>query len=218
LENIINKLSEAKVFYTIFNKYRSLFEESDIILELGGGQGWASCMVKKELGKKIYLSDISEYAIAGLSHWERMFEVQLEGSFACRSYDIPMEDASLDMVFCYAAAHHFVEHQKSIVEINRVLKKGGKCLYMYEPSCKKYIYPYAYRRVNAKRPEVPEDVLIYKDMKSYAEALGMQVQIEFFPSVERRGPVETIYYYLLNKLPFLQKQLPCTCNYVFQKH
>ena len=117
IKNILNKLSEARVFYAIFKKYRNLFEDAQVILELGGGQGWASCMIKRELNRKVYLSDISEYAIASLKYWEKMFGVKLNDSFACKAYDIPLEDDSVDLIFCFAAAHHFVEHEKSLKEI-----------------------------------------------------------------------------------------------------
>lgn len=217
-KNILNKLSEAKVFYGIFNKHKALFKDADSILELGGGQGWASCLVKKELSnKKVILSDISEFAIESLKYWEKLFSLKLDNSFACKSYEIPMSDESVDLVFCFAAAHHFVEHRRSLIEIKRVLRSKGRCIYMYEPTCNKFFYPLAYKRVNKKRPEVPEDVLIASSMLSIANELDLHFKSEFHYSTESRGPIATIYYFLLGKLPFLARILPCTRNFIFQK-
>ncbi|MBQ4801397.1 class I SAM-dependent methyltransferase [Aquimarina sp. MMG015] len=216
-KNLLNKLSEAKVFYGVFKKHEDLFQNSETILELGGGQGWASCLIKKEYSKKVYLSDISNYAIESLKNWEKVFGVKIDHSFACKSYEIPLEDNSVDLVFAFAAAHHFVKHKKTLKEVKRVLKKGGRCIYMYEPSCRKFLYPLAYKRVNKKRPHVPEDVLITKEIMSIATDLGLKSYYEFHFSTISRGPVATMYYYFLGKMPFLANIIPCTCNYVFQK-
>ena len=88
---------------------------------------------------------------------------------------------------------------------------------MYEPSCRKYIYPIAYRRVNKKRPEVPEDVLIYKKMMDIGNSLGMSSKVNFHFSTDARSPVATIYYFILSKIKILANFLPVTCNYIFQK-
>ena len=139
--NILNKLSEAKIFYKLFNKYKELFNSSETILELGGGQGWASCLIKREYeNKTVILSDISEFAIKSLKYWEKLFSLKLDNSFACRSYEIPVPSASTDLVFCFAAAHHFVKHKESLEEIKRVLKPNGVGIYMYEPTCNKLLY------------------------------------------------------------------------------
>jgi len=64
---------------------------------------------------------------------------------------------------------------------------------------------------------VPEDVLICKDIRKLAESNGLNVEIEYYPSLIRRGVIETLYYFVLSKFPFLQKLFPCTANFHFQK-
>lgn len=216
-DNFLNKMGDCAIFYKILKKYSFIIKDSPIILELGAGQGWASCTVKKLYDKYLITSDISPYAVESLKYWEELYKVKIEESFACTSYQIPRENDSVDLIFCFAAAHHFIKHRKTLLEIQRVLKKNGKCIYMYEPSCTKFMYRLAYKRVNKKRPEVPEDVLIYKKIKSIAESMGLKATVEFYPSMDKRGPLETVYYYVLNKLPFLQKILPSTANYIFEK-
>lgn len=219
MQSIIYKLSEARVFWTKLQKYSSFFDSGKTILEIGAGQGWAGSLLKQHYPeKKVIVSDISPYAIDVVSRWENFFHISLDGKIVCRSYEIPRENNSLDIVFCYASAHHFVEHEKTLKEVYRVLKKGGHLLYLYEPSCQKYIYPLAYWRVNKKRPAVPEDVLVYKDMIQMSKRVGFETSDFFFdPTVINRGPVEALYYSVLYKIGFLKHVLPCTADYVFKK-
>ncbi len=219
LENIINKVGDSSVFCELVKKYDSLFRNSHDILELGGGQGWASCLIKKLYSQNyVIVSDVSPVAVDSLKYWEDLFKVTVDQSFSCRSYEIPLKDESVDLVFCFAAAHHFVLYKESLAEINRILRRNGKCIFMYEPSCRSYIYPIAYKKVNKKRPEVHEDVIIYEKMKALGKTLGFDTRKENYPSILKRGPKEMIYYLLLNKLTLLQHILPCTANFVFTKN
>ena len=128
------------------------FDGSGLIVELGGGQGWASCIVKRMYPHaKVVLTDISHYALASLPKWERILGAKLDGIVACRSYELPAADSSVDCVFCFASAHHFGAHGRTIREIARVLKPGGRCLYLYEPSCPPWIHRIARWRVRRKR-------------------------------------------------------------------
>lgn len=218
IENIINKIRDCEIFLEILQKYGKYFETSSTVLELGGGQGWASCVLKKLYPTlKVTLTDISEHAIKSLCKWEHIFNVKIDNSYACTAYDIKEDDASIDVVFCFAAAHHFTSLSQVMKEIWRVLKPNAHCFFFYEPTCNSFFYKIAYYRVNKKRPDVPEDVLICKDIRKLAESNGLNVEIEYYPSLIRRGVIETLYYFVLSKFPFLQKLFPCTANFHFQK-
>jgi ubiquinone/menaquinone biosynthesis C-methylase UbiE len=188
------------------------------ILELGGGQGWASCVYKK-LYKNITITttDISEYAVSALPKWEKLFDVTVDRSYHCKSYSTKEPDQSIDFIFTFAAAHHFLEHKKTIIELSRILKNGGTAIYFYEPTTPRLLYKPAFWRVNRKRPEVPEDVLIVSELSSIAENHGLTVKCYYYPSLIKRGSFETVYYSVLKRFKFLQKALPCTANIVFYK-
>lgn len=218
IENLVNKVGDAEVFLSLLERYNSHFLNANKILELGGGQGWASCIIKKKFNKYTILSDISPFAVESVKYWEDIYKVKIDASFACRSYQIPLADKSVDLIFCYAAAHHFVEHEKTLAEIERVLAIGGKCLYMYEPSCKPYVYKIAKKRVNKKRPEVPEDLLIINNMIEIATKYNLKVTVEYFPSILKRKLFGTFYYSFLSKFFFLNKILPSTVNLIFEKN
>jgi SAM-dependent methyltransferase len=121
------------------------------------------------------------------------------------------------LVYCFAAAHHFVEHGKTLVEIARILKPGGRALFLHEPVCSRMLYPLAYRRVNAVRPEVPEDLLIVADVRRLAAEAGLGT------SLLRNAPLlgaqvfGTMNYRLQRSIPFLANVLPSSMSFVFHK-
>ena len=193
--------------------------KSSTIAEIGGGQGWASCILKFIYPeKKIITSDISQYAIESVKYWEKLFGMEINQKIVCKSYKIPLENNSVDMIFCFQSAHHFMRHKETLAEIHRILKKEGCAIYMNEPSCKKFIYKLARKRVNKKGPSVPEDVLIYKNIERFSNEIGFEKTNLFFdPTIINRGPMETIYFYLLRQLPVLQHFLPTSIDYIFIK-
>jgi len=219
---LAHKFIEARIFLDKINEHKQSFENAKVILEVGAGQGWASCILKKMYPQKqIYCSDISQYALESLKHWEEIFKVKIDKKIVCKSYEIPLENESIDTIFCFQSAHHFRRHNETLKEVYRLLKTGGECLYLHEPSCKKYIYKLAHKRVNARRAQVAqvaEDILIYDNIVQLAKNIGfINSKVQFAPTTTNRAPFETIYYYILQKLKFLQKLLPCTADYIFSK-
>jgi SAM-dependent methyltransferase len=218
IENIINKITDCQVFLEVAGECDPFFTSAKTVLELGGGQGWASCALKKRFPHlKIFLSDITDYAVKSKHKWERILDVSLESAVACKSYQIPLRSSSIDIVFCYAAAHHFGDMKETLKEVSRVLTRGGHCFFFHEPTTSRLFHAFAYARVNKLRPAIHEDVLIHKNVLSIAGQLGLSAHVRFHPSILKRGPVETIYYLVLSKLRRLQPYLPCTANFHFQK-
>jgi ubiquinone/menaquinone biosynthesis C-methylase UbiE len=218
IENLVNKFSEARVVLLTLERHRQIFESASTVLELGAGQGWTSCILKRMFpDKRMIASDISPFAIASHPKWEHILQAKLDQTFACRSYEIPLPDSSVDLVFCFQAAHHFVRHRRTLNEIHRILTPDGVCLYLFEPVCQKFIYRIAYARVNAKRPEVPEDVLVYKRLIAISRELNFASEMQFNPIVINRGPLQALYFSILQKFPMLQTLLPCTGDFVFRK-
>jgi len=219
---LTHKMGEARVLLEKLDAFRELFDNADTIVELGAGQAWASCAVAHELGARatrptIVATDIAFEAVVSHTQWEQQFDGRPTGEAACRSAALPFADDSVDLVFAFAAAHHFGTHRHTLHEIERVLRPGGHALYLHEPACRRWIYPLAYRRVMRKRPVVPEDVLRYPEIAALARDAGLEADVHFAPTTTYRGPVETVYYLTLSKLRFLQHALPCTVDFVFTK-
>jgi SAM-dependent methyltransferase len=216
---VTHKLSEARVFLEKLAAFRDHFEGANVIVELGGGQCWTSCIVKRELGatRRVFGTDIAPDAVVSVRRWEALFDTQLDGALATRSYATPFRDGSVDLVFVFAAAHHFGSHRRTLGEIARILRPGGVGLYLHEPGCRDWIYPVAYRRVMAKRPVVPEDVLRYRHIASLADEAGLDAEVRHAPTTTYRGAMETVYYLALQKLRPLQDVLPCSVDIIFRK-
>lgn len=218
VDNLLNKMTDAPVLLQRMRPFEEHFRAASTILELGAGQGWASCLVKRlHPHARVIASDISPHAIASVHQWEHHFQVKLDDTFACRSYEIPLPAASIDLIFCFAAAHHFVAHRRTLAEIARVLRPGGRCFYFHEPTCSRFLYKAAHRRVNRIRPEVPEDVLRYREIEKLAHQASLQLRLHADTSLLKRGQLEYFYYWTLGKVRPLQTLLPCTRDFEFIK-
>lgn len=218
LENLLSKCAEARIFLEKLADHHALFSSATHILELGGGQCWASCIVKRKFpAAHVTGTDISPFAVASVGKWEHVFGAEIDRKTACPSDNTPFPDCSFDLIFCYQAAHHFATHRRSLLEIKRILRPGGVAIYLHEPACRAYLHKLAKARVNAKRPEVPEDVLVYRRIEEVAGHLGLTAETRFAPTVTNRGPTETLYYLVLRRIAFLQSLLPCTVDIVFRK-
>lgn len=218
VHNLALKGPELGMLLDLVERYRDRFGFAKAILELGAGQGFACCLVKRLFPTaRVVASDLSLDALASAPKWEHVFDVALDGTVPCPSERLPFPDESQDLVFCFQAAHHFVRHRRTLAELSRVLRPGGSALYLHEPACPGWIYPLALRRVTRKRQAVPEDVLRYGELAQLARAAGLRCEVDFYPTVRHRGPAETIYYSMLARLPVLQRLLPCTANFVFVK-
>jgi SAM-dependent methyltransferase len=218
LGNLANKLSELRWLLPKFNTYGQQIRNATAVLELGAGEGWASCALKSLYPHlSVTASDISDSAISGIKRWERIFESTVDGTFSCKSYSVPLPDRSVDLIFSFQAAHHFRLHKETLSEVSRLLKHGGVCMYLHEPSCRKYIYPLAKWRVNYKRPECPEDVLVLEEMQEIASSLGFKLEVIYSTATINRGVVEGVYYKVLSLFPALCRWLPCTADFIFTK-
>lgn len=216
--NIINKLTDAEVFLDCLQRYRNEIAASGRVLELGGGQGWAACIYKRLFpDAEVLTSDISEFAVASVRKWERLFNVRIDGAYPCRSYETREDDASVDQVFCFASAHHFLAHKRTLHEISRILKPGAKAFYFAEPTTPRLLYWPAKWRVNRLRPEVPEDVLVTAEIRRLARLSRLDVEVDYYPSLIKRGALESVYYAALNRVPVLQYLLPCSANFAFTR-
>ncbi|MDQ3823156.1 MAG: class I SAM-dependent methyltransferase [Actinomycetota bacterium] len=218
---LVHKLSEGLVLLEAIDRQRRWFERSGSILELGAGQGWAACIVKSMFDARVIASDVSPDAVATVPEWERVIGVGLDDALACPSFEVPLPDESVDLVFAFQAAHHFGAHRRTLCEAWRLLQPGGAALYLYEPTAPEWLYAPAVSRANRKRAgmghDVVEDVLVPSRLLRIAREVGFDASVAYTPSLTLRGRVEFLYYLALGVLKPLQRSLPCTADFVFEK-
>lgn len=218
VENIVNKGIEAAIFREIHGAFAEVFGGAQRIVEVGGGQGWASCLVKRlHPQAHVTTTDAVPAAVSGRAIWERVYNCTLDGAIAAPAQQLPLPDASVDLIFCFAAAHHFVDHAAALREAFRILRPGGSCLWLYEPTSSALLHGVAEARVNRKRPDVKEHVLVPSRMLDIAAAAGFRGSVQHWPNPLRRGRFEALYYSVLSYLAPLARLLPCTSHLVFVK-
>lgn len=219
-DNFLNKVQEARHLNYKMHRYWPLLKNKSQVLEIGSGQGWASSFIKRFFLPNAHftVTDISEHAIASLPYWEKLFDISIDKSFASKSYSIDVPDGSFDFIFCYSAAHHFVQHQETIIELSRLLKKNGHIIYLYEPTTSRFWYPLYYWYVNKVPHVTPEDVLVPRDIVHYAEVAGLEVEVvhDAHQTILRSVRI-ALYFRLLKWLPFLQRFLPASSDFIFTK-
>ena len=218
--NFINKSQECLNLKYKIIKHHALIRGKKKVLEVGAGQGWASCFMKKFFlpDSEFTVTDISPHAVKGLKHWESVFDVKIEKAYASKSYDIKEDDASYDLIFCYAAAHHFVLYQETLQELKRLLTNDGHILFLYEPTCSKLLYPLHYYYVNHAPHVTPEDVLIPSKIVAICEEIGLDCKVNAdAKQVIIRSIFLGIYFKILHALPFLQSILPGSSDFVMSK-
>lgn len=219
-ENFLNKTQEARILNFKLNKYKEIFTGKKNILEVGSGQGWASSFIKKFImPESIFtVSDISPHAIDGIKHWESIYNIKIDRREACRSYNTPFDDKSFDIIFCFAAAHHFVKHKETLVELKRILKKDGTIIYLYEPTASKYTYPIYYKYVNSAPHSTPEDVLIPSRMKKIAHELNLSFSNNYMgQALIHRSVLTSLYFKFTIFLGPLKRFLPSSSDLIFKR-
>ncbi len=82
----------------LVGRYRPIFEAAASVLELGAGQAWASCTVKRLFpAARVVATDISEYAVVSAGKWEQLCQVRLDRVYPALSYQLSEADNSIDL-------------------------------------------------------------------------------------------------------------------------
>ncbi|MBT9775056.1 methyltransferase domain-containing protein [Clostridium sp. MCC353] len=91
------------------------------VLDLGCGNGNIIGMLRQQMEAAFYGADISGEMIREAR--KRLGEeVKLDVADAA---ELPYDDEMFDLVICNASFHHYTDPVKAVMEIRRVLKKGG---------------------------------------------------------------------------------------------
>ena len=107
------------------------------LLDVGCGQGKSFRLLHEAFQPARLLGLDADPHSVRLSEAEAAREALQVKVFTADCAQIPLPDASVDMVFCHQTFHHLVEQQRALAEFWRVLKPGGYLL--FAESTKAYI-------------------------------------------------------------------------------
>ncbi len=209
---------DLKLFWEKIQEHRECFEAASKIVEIGAGDCWATCSVKAIFpDKTVIATEVSSDRMAPAPYWERALRVKLDGIVACPSFAMPFKDGTLDLVFAFQSAHHFFQHRRTFAELRRVLRTGGRALYLHEPGSRPLFYPLARRWMKHKGYGDPEDVLIVPKICTLAEEEGFVTQLHLSPTTTNKHPLAALYFFVLKKLPRLGNVFPCIIDLALTK-
>jgi ubiquinone/menaquinone biosynthesis C-methylase UbiE len=106
----------------------------DRALEIGAGTGYFTLNLLRAgvIGEAV-ATDISAGMLRALEGSARELGEEVETA-ACEASDLPVDDASFDLVFGHAVLHHLPDLDASFREFRRVLRPGGVVAFCGEPS------------------------------------------------------------------------------------
>ncbi len=218
--NFLTKTRQCHHLDYKINKYLDLINSKKNILEIGAGQGWASCYLKKFYLPEAHftVTDISPYALESLPYWQDVFQISIDNSFPAKSYQTDTPDQSFDLVFCYRSAHHFVLYEETLNELKRIIKEDGVIIFLYEPTCSRLLYPLHKYYVNKIPHSSPEDVIVPSRIRKICKKIGLNYSNNYDAhQTIQRGIVLRTYFGFLKIFKFLQPLLPSSSDLVFTK-
>lgn len=111
--------------------WRRLGELNDrTVLLLGNGESVGEMHMLIQRPRTLIYSDLSPIGLRTLRH--RMDGPGYDAVVfaAMDALDLPLRDESVDLVYGFAFAHHLPDLERFLAEVARVLRPGGRCVFM----------------------------------------------------------------------------------------
>ncbi len=148
-----------------FHQFRSL--RGDVkglrVLDFGCGSGWLSVELAKEGAAEVYGIDISHELISKAAAFaEHAGQSEKLHFMKMPCEDLAFPDNYFDLIIGSAILHH-TDLNKAIQNISRVLKRGGRALFI-EP-LNQNIFLKTWRRITPWRRSPVERALVANDLK-----------------------------------------------------
>lgn len=215
----IKKLRRHAFFYSykrekkILKKLLQDFNGKDV-LEIGS-YTWAAWFTDDVKPKSLTCINISEVELENGKKQAKGRHFPIHHHLMDAN-DLTFEDESYDIVFGGAILHH-LDIEKSVTHIHRVLKPGGKIVFL-EPLNMNPLYR-IYRKLNPQERTPDEHALVSKDFKLirskftfdhhffdfFSVAFGF-ISLKLFGDKKYNNPINKLGYSLdvfFSKIPFL---------------
>ena len=103
-------------------------------LEIGAGTGYFSLnLARAGVVERAVATDVSAGMLAELEASAARLSLEVE-TVPCEAADLPLPDASFDLVVGHAVLHHLADLDRAFAEFRRVLRPGGTVAFCGEPS------------------------------------------------------------------------------------
>jgi ubiquinone/menaquinone biosynthesis C-methylase UbiE len=123
--------SYKDIFENVLFNYSQNNEQS--ILDVGCGTGFLLQFLEDSGRKKVFASDITPKMLQIASS-----KYPLPNYFRGDTYSLPFKENTFDYVLCNSLLHHLYDWESALVELVRVLKRGGTLFVGCEPNS--YVY------------------------------------------------------------------------------
>ena len=175
--------------YEDFSAYTSKKAKKKIVLDYGCGVGSVTQKVSKLNPSKLFGIDISEVSINKAIEEAKKLNLKINYSVDnCEKTKFEAE--TFDLVFGSGILHH-LNLEKSVDEINRILKNNGEMIFL-EPLGTNPLINF-YRKFTPKSRSIDEHPFLEKDF-NFINSLFKQVKIKYYGFF-------TLVFFLLYKNP-----------------
>ena len=107
-----------------FDEWRRRISRDSVLLDIGCADG-LSTFEFAELDADVLAFDISPEQVAQAARRAREMGFRRASFFVGDAHEIPVSDASVDVVVCWGVLHHLPDPGHTVAEAARVLKEGG---------------------------------------------------------------------------------------------
>ena len=200
-ENIFYKALYS--MYEDFNAYTSQKSKNKIVLDYGCGIGSVTQKIATLKPSKLFGIDISEISISKAIENAKNLNLQINYSVDnCEETRFKAE--TFDLVFGSGILHH-LDLEKSLVEINRILKKGGEMVFL-EPLGANPLINF-YRKLTPKSRSEDEHPFLKKDF-NFINSLFKQVTVKYYGFFTLifflfyKNPQKSLMFKIISKLDY----------------
>lgn len=120
------------------------------ILEIGCGNGFLSAILSKNADEVVSADlerpDARTHSV-GISKAMELFNrlgIKKCRAVSCSCEDLPFEDGAFDLVFCAYTLEHIPDRMKALKEVRRVLREGGRAIFIVPAFMERLLYPFRY--------------------------------------------------------------------------
>jgi|TARA_B110000967_G_C18800579_1_gene518254 ubiquinone/menaquinone biosynthesis C-methylase UbiE len=161
--------------YKDFNTYLSAKATNKIVLDYGCGTGSVTEKIARLNPSKLFGVDISEVSIKKAMESAKNSNLQIDYTVG-NCEDTKFKTETFDLIFGSGILHH-LNLNKSVIEINRILKSNGEMVFLEPLGTNPLIN--IYRKLTPKSRSIDEHPFLKKDF-NFINSLFGRVTVKYY--------------------------------------